>query len=144
MAQKGSTFWQPSNIIRNKITKWEGSTMATNASMGAKAREVASITPNWNTFTPAQKDSLFSYYYSVSPNTYQSTIVPLAQQVGTDDNAIQNIADNMTAGASRFRGLKIRRNEEQQMFLHGYQLQQYKPPIDVTTLGKPEIINDIK
>ena len=119
--------------------------MAQNASMSKKAEEVANMTPNWDQFTPAQKDSLFSYYYSISPATYQKTIVPLTKQLGNqnDNNIINQISNTMNAGAARFRGLRARRNEEQQMFLHGYNWQSYKAPLDVTKFGQPNIPQDI-
>jgi hypothetical protein len=126
--QNTNNKWVPSDIIKNQLRKWEGNSMYANASIASKAKEVENITPNFNLLKPNQQDSLFSYYYNISPQTYKRTIVPLTQALSSAQsdedraNIESRIANNINVGMNRpnMRGLTNRRIYEQNLFKNGY------------------------
>jgi len=120
-ADGGSLDYNPSDLIRSKISKWEGSSMKSNTPITTKAKEVASVTPNFNMLSQNQKDALFSYYYNVKPSTYKSNIVPLMSKLDPNaDNSsiLDTVASSINTGINRpnMGGLTKRRLYEQGLF----------------------------
>lgn len=115
--------WSPSNNIKNRISKWEGSTMQTNVPFNEELRRFKTVSPNLQYLSNNQRDALYSTYYN-APSQYQREIVPLLRTLSPDSTAsdYMNIKNHITAGMTRkgMSGLAKRRLAEQNIFLNGY------------------------
>lgn len=119
----------PSRQQLDQISRYEGSSMATNAPHSLKVQEFNNI------LTPQQKqllnqnqiDALYSYYYNVKPSTFKKQIIPelnkLERSQDTQDfnTQLAKVASkiNTGMGSKKYPGLTKRRLDEQALFLYG-------------------------
>lgn len=116
-----STSFVPSDYIKGRIAQWEGSSMKTNRSFEAEARDFNKAIPQYiqRELSPAQLDSLYSYGYNVGMGALKQRVRPMLERYIHGDATAEDVAGQMTAKLdSKYRGLRERRKEEQQMFIN--------------------------
>ena len=111
--------YKPSASIRKTITNWEGSSMKTNRSFEAEARDFNGVLPKGalQKLTQQQLDGLYSYSYNVGSGNFKSRVVPILTKYLAGEASTQDVQKAMWAsGDTRLRGLARRRAAERRMF----------------------------
>ena len=128
--------YKPSKSIRKRISNWEGSSMKTNRSFGAEARDFNASLPEGATskLSQTQLDGLYSYSYNVGAGNFRKRVNPVLTKYLAGQATIQDVQRSMWANKdSQLRGLAKRRNTERAM-LGNYTPMDFGPLSDTTTM----------
>ena len=158
--------YKPSSSIRKRISNWEGSSMKTNRSFEAEARDFNASLPKGATsrLSQTQLDGLYSYSYNVGAGRFRQRVKPVLTKYLNGEATIQDVQKSMWASKdSQLRGLAKRRNVERSMLGGNYQsplrdnlvtqnliqslpsVYDYKPPIipQIEYTPDPSIIDNL-
>lgn len=111
--------YKPSRYIKNFISHMEGSSMKTNRSFDAEARDFWDAIPQdiKKKITQQQADALYSYSYNVGAGNFKKRIIPALQNYFNGTGSIDKVQRSMWASKdSQLRGLANRRAQERAMF----------------------------
>ena len=111
--------YKPSAAIKNRIANWEGSSMQTNRSFEAEAKDFWNAIPSnvRNKLTQQQADALYSYSYNVGAGNFKRRVVPSLERYFNGDGSVDDVQRHMYATQdSKLRGLAKRRAVERAMF----------------------------
>ena len=128
--------YKPSSSIRKRISNWEGSSMRTNRSFGAEAKDFNASLPEGATskLSQTQLDGLYSYSYNVGAGNFRKRVNPVLTKYLAGQATIQDVQRSMWANKdSQLRGLAKRRNAERVM-LESYTPTDFGPLSDTTTM----------
>lgn len=128
--------YKPSSSIRKRISNWEGSSMKTNRSFEAEARDFNASLPKGATskLSQEQLDGLYSYSYNVGAGNFRKRVNPVLTRYLAGQATIQDVQRSMWASKdSQLRGLAIRRNAERAM-LGNYTPMDFGPLSNTTTM----------
>lgn len=128
--------YKPSKSIRKRISNWEGSSMRTNRSFEAEARDFNASLPEGATskLSQTQLDGLYSYSYNVGAGNFRKRVNPVLTKYLAGQATIQDVQRSMWANKdSQLRGLAKRRNAERVM-LESYTPTDFGPLSDTTTM----------
>lgn len=128
--------YKPSSRIKKQIANWEGSSMKTNRSFEAEARDFNAALPKGatNKLTQEQLDGLYSYSYNVGAGNFRKRVNPALTRYLTGRGTIQDVQRSMWASKdSQLRGLAKRRNAERAM-LGSYTPMDFGPLSNTTTM----------
>ena len=128
--------YKPSSRIKKQISDWEGSSMKTNRSFEAEARDFNASLPKGATskLTQEQLDGLYSYSYNVGAGNFRKRVNPALTRYLTGRGTIQDVQRSMWASKdSKLRGLAKRRNAERAM-LGSYTPMDFGPLSSTTTM----------
>lgn len=128
--------YKPSASIKKRISNWEGSSMKTNRSFNAEARDFNASLPQGATskLTQQQLDGLYSYSYNVGAGNFRKRVNPVLTKYLAGQATIQDVQKSMWASKDRkLRGLANRRNAERAM-LGNYTPVDFGPLSDTTTM----------
>ena len=128
--------YKPSSRIKKQIANWEGSSMKTNRSFEAEARDFNASLPKGATskLTQEQLDGLYSYSYNVGAGNFRKRVNPALTRYLTGRGTIQDVQRSMWASKdSQLRGLAKRRNAERAM-LGSYTPMDFGPLSNTTTM----------
>lgn len=110
--------YKPSSSIKKRISNWEGSSMRTNRSFEAEARDFNASLPKGATskLSQTQLDGLYSYSYNVGAGNFRKRVNPVLTRYLAGQATIQDVQRAMWASKdNKFRGLAKRRNAERAM-----------------------------
>ena len=128
--------YKPSSRIKKQISDWEGSSMKTNRSFEAEARDFNASLPKGatNKLTQEQLDGLYSYSYNVGAGNFRKRVNPVLTRYLAGKATIQDVQRSMWASKdNKLRGLAKRRNAERAM-LGSYAPMDFGPLSDATTM----------
>ena len=128
--------YKPSSSIRRRISNWEGSSMKTNRSFEAEARDFNASLPKGATsrLSQSQLDGLYSYSYNVGAGNFRKRVNPVLTKYLAGQATIQDVQRSMWASKdNQLRGLAKRRNAERAM-LGNYTPMDFGPLGDTTTM----------
>ena len=128
--------YKPSSSIKKRISDWEGSSMKTNRSFEAEARDFNASLPQGATsrLSQSQLDGLFSYSYNVGAGNFRKRVNPVLTRYLAGKATIQDVQRSMWASKdSQLRGLAKRRNAERAM-LGDYTPTDFGPLSNTTTM----------
>ena len=128
--------YKPSKSIRKRISNWEGSSMRTNRSFEAEAKDFNASLPEGATskLSQTQLDGLYSYSYNVGAGNFRKRVNPVLTKYLAGQATIQDVQRSMWANKdSQLRGLAKRRNAERVM-LESYTPTDFGPLSDITTM----------
>lgn len=128
--------YKPSKSIRKRISNWEGSSMRTNRSFEAEAKDFNASLPDGATskLSQTQLDGLYSYSYNVGAGNFRKRVNPVLTKYLAGQATIQDVQRSMWANKdSQLRGLAKRRNAERVM-LESYTPTDFGPLSDTTTM----------
>lgn len=128
--------YKPSSRIKKQIANWEGSSMKTNRSFEAEARDFNASLPKGATskLTQEQLDGLYSYSYNVGAGNFRKRVNPALTRYLTGRGTIQDVQRSMWASKdNKLRGLAKRRNAERAM-LGNYTPMDFGPMSNTTTM----------
>ena len=128
--------YKPSSRIKKQISDWEGSSMKTNRSFEAEARDFNASLPKGatNKLTQEQLDGLYSYSYNVGAGNFRKRVNPVLTRYLAGQATIQDVQRSMWASKdSQLRGLAKRRNAERAM-LGSYTPMDFGPLSNTTTM----------
>lgn len=128
--------YKPSSSIKKRISDWEGSSMKTNRSFEAEARDFNASLPQGATsrLSQSQLDGLFSYSYNVGAGNFRKRVNPVLTRYLAGQATIQDVQRSMWASKdSQLRGLAKRRNAERAM-LGDYTPTDFGPLSNTTTM----------
>lgn len=128
--------YKPSSSIRKRISNWEGSSMRTNRSFEAEARDFNASLPKGATsrLSQTQLDGLYSYSYNVGAGNFKKRVNPVLTKYLAGQATIQDVQRSMWANRdNQLRGLAKRRNAERVM-LGDYTPMDFSPLSDTTTM----------
>ena len=128
--------YKPSKSIRKRISNWEGSSMRTNRSFEAEAKDFNASLPEGATskLSQTQLDGLYSYSYNVGAENFRKRVNPVLTKYLAGQATIQDVQRSMWANKdSQLRGLAKRRNAERAM-LGNYTPMDFGPLSDTTTM----------
>ena len=128
--------YKPSSRIKKQIANWEGSSMKTNRSFEAEARDFNASLPKGATskLTQEQLDGLYSYSYNVGAGNFRKRVNPALTRYLAGKATIQDVQRSMWASKdSQLRGLAKRRNAERAM-LGSYTPMDFGPLSNTTTM----------
>ena len=128
--------YKPSSRIKKQISDWEGSSMKTNRSFEAEARDFNASLPKGATskLTQEQLDGLYSYSYNVGAGNFRKRVNPVLTRYLAGQATIQDVQNSMWASKdSQLRGLAKRRNAERAM-LGSYTPMDFGPISNTTTM----------
>lgn len=128
--------YKPSSSIKKRISDWEGSSMKTNRSFEAEARDFNASLPQGATsrLSQSQLDGLFSYSYNVGAGNFRKRVNPVLTRYLAGQATIQDVQRSMWASKdSQLRGLAKRRNAERAM-LGDYTSMDFGPLSNTTTM----------
>ena len=128
--------YKPSKSIRKGISNWEGSSMRTNRSFEAEAKDFNASLPEGATskLSQTQLDGLYSYSYNVGAENFRKRVNPVLTKYLAGQATIQDVQRSMWANKdSQLRGLAKRRNAERVM-LESYTPTDFGPLSDITTM----------
>ncbi len=114
--------YKPSDSIKKRISTWEGSSMKTNRSFDAEARDFNYSLPQGATsrLTQQQLDGLYSYSYNVGAGNFRKRVTPVLSRYLQGKATSEEVQRAMWASKdSKLRGLAKRRNVERAMFGKG-------------------------
>lgn len=97
---------RPSNLIKQKISKWEGSSMSTNTPHSQEIAYWNQISPNLNKLNQQQQDVLYDSLYNATPS-YRRLIVPILKQYNPNSQWF-NTMENALSQFPNKGGLKDR------------------------------------
>lgn len=121
----GNTFkdggYKPSSSIMKDIANWEGSSMKTNRSFEAEARDFNRVIPRnvMDRLSQEQLDALYSYGYNVGMGNLQKRVLPTLTAYTQGRVGAQDVANSMKASRDNepgMGGLRKRRAWERNMF----------------------------
>ena len=110
----------PSDSIKKRISDWEGSSMKTNRSFDAEARDFTASLPQGalSRLTQQQLDGLYSYSYNVGAGNFRKRVNPVLARYLEGQATIEDVQKSMWASKdSKLRGLAKRRNAERAMLV---------------------------
>lgn len=128
--------YKPSSSIRKRISNWEGSSMKTNRSFEAEARDFNASLPKGATsrLSQTQLDGLYSYSYNVGAGNFRKRVNPVLTRYLAGQATIQDVQRSMWASKdNKLRGLAKRRNAERAM-LGNYTPMDFGPLSNTTTM----------
>ena len=128
--------YKPSSRIKKQISDWEGSSMKTNRSFEAEARDFNASLPKGaiSKLTQEQLDGLYSYSYNVGAGNFRKRVNPVLTRYLAGQATIQDVQNSMWASKdSQLRGLAKRRNAERAM-LGSYTTMDFGPISNTTTM----------
>lgn len=128
--------YKPSSSIRKRISNWEGSSMKTNRSFEAEARDFNASLPKGATskLTQEQLDGLYSYSYNVGAGNFRKRVNPVLTRYLAGKATIQDVQRSMWASKdNQLGGLAKRRNAERAM-LDNYTPMDFGPLSNTTTM----------
>ena len=128
--------YKPSSSIRKRISNWEGSSMKTNRSFEAEARDFNASLPKGATsrLSQTQLDGLYSYSYNVGAGNFRKRVNPVLTRYLAGKATIQDVQRSMWASKdNQLRGLAKRRNVERAM-LGNYTPMDFGPMSNTTTM----------
>lgn len=111
--------YKPSQAIKNYISNKEGSSMKTNRSFEAEAKDFWNKIPQEvrDNMTQEEADALYSYSYNVGAGNFRKRVVPSLTRLYNGEGSVKDVQNSMWASKdSQLRGLAIRRAEERNMF----------------------------
>lgn len=113
----------PSNTIKKRISNWEGSSMKTNRSFGAEARDFNNVIPAEirSKLSPNQLDALYSYGYNVGMGNLKKRVLPTLTAYANGNATKEDVQRSMWASRdNELKGLTTRRNAERELFGGNY------------------------
>ena len=128
--------YKPSSSIRKRISNWEGSSMKTNRSFEAEARDFNASLPKGATsrLSQTQLDGLYSYSYNVGAGNFRKRVNPVLTRYLAGQATIQDVQRSMWASKdNKLGGLAKRRNAERAM-LGNYTPMDFGPLSNTTTM----------
>lgn len=141
--------YKPSSSIKKRISNWEGSSMKTNRSFEAEARDFNASLPKGATsrLSQTQLDGLYSYSYNVGAGNFRKRVNPVLTRYLAGQATIQDVQRSMWAsGDKKYRGLANRRKKERSMLGDYVPVQETIPmttplatPLDITPAVQPII-----
>lgn len=126
--------YKPSSSIKKRISNWEGSSMKTNRSFEAEARDFNASLPKGATskLSQTQLDGLYSYSYNVGAGNFRKRVNPVLTRYLAGQATIQDVQRAMWASKdNQLRGLANRRNIERSM------LGNFNPEIETPSILSP-------
>ena len=115
--------YMPSASIKKKISNWEGSSMKTNRSFEAEAKDFNRVIPEEirSKLSHQQLDALYSYGYNVGMGNLKERVVPTLTAYTEGKASKEDVQRSMWAKRdNELRGLTTRRNAEREMFGGSY------------------------
>lgn len=115
--------YKPSNYIKDRITKWEGSSMKTNRSFDEEAKDFNRYIPKeiQSKLSQKQLDALYSYGYNVGMYNLKKRVLPTLNNYINNKATKEDVQRSMWASRdNELRGLTIRRNAERELFGGNY------------------------
>lgn len=115
--------YAPSAKIKKDISNWEGSSMKTNRSFEAEAKDFNRIVPAEirSKLSSQQLDALYSYGYNVGMNNLKKRVVPTLTAYIEGKASKEDVQKSMWASRdNELRGLTDRRNWERGLFGGNY------------------------
>lgn len=131
--------YKPSSRIKKQISDWEGSSMRTNRSFEAEARDFNASLPKGATskLSQTQLDGLYSYSYNVGAGNFRKRVNPVLTKYLAGQATIQDVQRSMWASKdNQLRGLAKRRNAERAM-LGSYTPMNFGPLSNTTMMVNP-------
>ena len=113
----------PSASIKKRISNWEGSSMKTNRSFEAEAKDFNRVIPEEvrSKLSPKQLDALYSYGYNVGMGNLKERVVPTLTAYTKGKASKEDVQRSMWAKRdNELKGLTTRRNAEREMFGGNY------------------------
>lgn len=113
----------PSANIKKRISNWEGSSMKTNRSFEAEAKDFNRVIPEEvrSKLSPKQLDALYSYGYNVGMGNLKERVVPTLTAYTKGKASKEDVQRSMWAKRdNELKGLTTRRNAEREMFGGNY------------------------
>ena len=113
----------PSASIKKRISNWEGSSMKTNRSFEAEAKDFNRVIPEEirSKLSHQQLDALYSYGYNVGMGNLKKRVVPTLTAYTKGKASKEDVQRSMLAKRdNELRGLTTRRNAEREMFGGNY------------------------
>lgn len=113
----------PSVSIKKRISNWEGSSMKTNRSFEAEAKDFNRVIPEEirSKLSSQQLDALYSYGYNVGMGNLKERVVPTLTAYTKGKASKEDVQRSMWAKRdNELRGLTTRRNAEREMFGGNY------------------------
>lgn len=113
----------PSASIKKRISNWEGSSMKTNRSFEAEAKDFNRVIPEEvrSKLSPQQLDALYSYGYNVGMGNLKERVVPTLTAYTKGKASKEDVQRSMWAKRdNELKGLTTRRNAEREMFGGNY------------------------
>lgn len=145
----GDGGYKPSSSIKKRISNWEGSSMKTNRSFEAEARDFNASLPKGATsrLSQTQLDGLYSYSYNVGAGNFRKRVNPVLTRYLAGQATIQDVQRSMWAsGDKKYRGLANRRKKERSMLGDYVPVQEtismttpLATPLDITPVVQPVI-----
>ena len=111
--------YKPSAAIKNRIANWEGSSMQTNRSFDAEAKDFWNAIPSnvRSKLSQQQADALYSYSYNVGAGNFKKRVVPSLERYFNGNGSVEDVQRHMYATKDKdLRGLAKRRAVERAMF----------------------------
>lgn len=111
--------YMPSASIKKRISNWEGSSMKTNRSFEAEAKDFNRVIPEEirSKLSHQQLDALYSYGYNVGMGNLKERVVPTLTAYTKGKASKEDVQRSMWAKRdNELRGLTTRRNAEREMF----------------------------
>lgn len=115
--------YSPSAKLKKDIATWEGSSMQTNRSFEAEAKDFNRVIPTGirNKLSNTQLDALYSYGYNVGMGNLKKRVLPVLELYSQGKASNEDVQKAMWASKdSQLRGLTKRRNWEREMFGGNY------------------------
>ena len=115
--------YMPSASIKKRISNWEGSSMKTNRSFEAEAKDFNRVIPEEirSKLSHQQLDALYSYGYNVGMGNLKERVVPTLTAYTKGKASKEDVQRSMWAKRdNELRGLTTRRNTEREMFGGNY------------------------
>lgn len=111
--------YMPSASIKKRISNWEGSSMKTNRSFEAEAKDFNRVIPEEirSKLSHQQLDALYSYGYNVGMGNLKERVVPTLTAYTKGKASKEDVQRSMWAKRdNELKGLTTRRNAEREMF----------------------------
>lgn len=115
--------YMPSASIKKRISNWEGSSMKTNRSFEAEAKDFNRVIPEEirSKLSHQQLDALYSYGYNVGMGNLKERVIPTLTAYTKGKASKEDVQRSMWAKRdNELRGLTTRRNTEREMFGGNY------------------------
>lgn len=118
----GGGGYMPSKAVRDRIALWEGSSMKTNRSFEAEAKDFNRVIPQAlrDSLSQEQLDALYSYGYNVGMGNLKKRVLPTLRNYASGRAGAEDVASSMWASGDKYlRGLQKRRSYERNQFVYG-------------------------
>lgn len=115
--------YKSSQSIRDRIAKWEGTSMKTNRAFELEDIDFYNAIPSniRGKMTQDELDALYSYSYNVGAGNFKKRVVPQLVSLYSGIGNVENVQNSMWASRDKeLRGLAKRRNVEKQLFANAY------------------------